>query len=97
MSGVEKSESFLSKFEALAFNAPARQWINDITGVLPNIPAYLAGHPQAMRRRTRIEFDSAPITIYADVFVSCAFKHEQIIKRGSAVLPLLGYYPPVEP
>jgi hypothetical protein len=49
---VEKSDALLAKFERYAFETAGKGWRNDVTGGLPDVPAFIAGHPLNMRRRT---------------------------------------------
>lgn len=84
-----QSEALLAKFESLSFVTPRREWHSEVTGHVPNVPAYLAGHPQAMRRRKRAPSDVAPIGVFVDLFASAAFDHKAILARGAAVLALV--------
>ncbi len=89
LAGVAASEALLAKFESLSFPTYRREWYNEVAGHVANVPAFLAGHPQAMRRRRRAENSAAPITVFVDLFASCAFTQEQITTRGAAVLALV--------
>lgn len=59
-----------------------------IAGFIPNVPAAIAGHPEAMFRRGFVESPSvsAPLAIYIEVSVSEGVSHDQLIARGVAVL-----------
>lgn len=89
LDGVEKADALLSRFETLAFATHAKGWREDVSGAIPNVPAFIAGHPLNMRRREKIENAAAPITIFCDIFASCSYTGEQITKRGAAVLALV--------
>ena len=85
---VAASEGFLARFESLTFQSPRKQWLAAEAGHMPNVPAFIAGHPQSMRRRARRLHEAAPITVLVDVGVSEAFSHEKILTRGAAIMAL---------
>ena len=85
---VAKSDEFLAKFETLTFVTLRRQWRNDVAGHVPHVPSFIAGHPNSMRRRTKQQYEAAPVTILVDVGVSAAFSHNDILARGAAILAL---------
>lgn len=89
LSRVKSSNQLLDKFESLAFPTPARAWSDDVCGSIPNVPAFIAGHPLAMRRRIRQDNTAAPITVFVDLFASASFNHKQIERRGAAALALV--------
>jgi hypothetical protein len=86
---VAKSDALLAKFERYAFETSGRGWRNDVVGALPDVPAYIAGHPLNMRRRTRLDSAAAPIAIIVDTTISAAIKPETIMRRGAAILALV--------
>jgi len=92
-----QSEALLARFESLRFETPRREWRSDVSGFVPNVPAYIAGHPNAMRRRERAPSVVAPITVFVDVFASAAFSHQAILARGAAVLALVRVLARVRP
>jgi len=85
---VETSEKFLASIEDQV--PVSRGWrnVDDVVGAIPNIPAFLAGHPQHMRRRVRTARDNAPLTIYMDLTSSAAIDAEDVTKRGIVLLAL---------
>ena len=94
---VAQSDELLRKFESLTFATPRREWRAAEAGHVPAVPAFIAGHPQSMRRRRRVESEVAPVTIVVDVFASCAFSHADILARGAAVLALTRVLAAVRP
>jgi len=86
---VAQSEALMEKFEKLTLPTQGRTWHNEVAGFVPNVPAYLAGNPQSMRRRKRVESPTAPITVFVDVFASSSFSQDKIVARGAAVLALV--------
>lgn len=86
---AEKSDPLVSKFEAIALETTRRAWADDVCGSIPNVPAFIAGHPLAMRRRIRQESAAAPLRIFVDLFMSAKFTPEQIEKRGAAIMALV--------
>lgn len=89
LSGVAASDAFLSKLEDIS--PVSRRWatVAAVAGGAPNVGAYLAGSPMAMRRRTRLATDAAPLTILVDTSSSGGISAAQLIKRGAAVLALV--------
>lgn len=87
---VAQSDKFLEQFESMTFATTGRAWADDVTGVIPNVPAFLAGVPCNMRRRIRLE-DSGrpPIAIIADVVASAACEAGEMARRGAAILALV--------
>lgn len=68
----------------------SRGWrnVDDVVGAVPNVPAFLAGHPQCMRRRQRTMRDTAPLAIYMDLTSSAGIDAEDVQKRGVVLLAL---------
>lgn len=89
LSMVAPSDAFLSKFENLVQETARNAWRDDVCGSIPNVPAFIAGHPLAMRRRTREACETAPITVFCDAFASYSFSLKDITTRGAAVLALV--------
>jgi hypothetical protein len=86
---VAKSDALLAKFERYAFETSGKGWRNDVVGALPDVPAYIAGHPLNMRRRTRLDSAAAPIAIVIDTTISAAIDSKTIMRRGAAILALV--------
>jgi len=59
-----------------------------IAGFIPNVPAAIAGHPEAMFRRGFVDSPSvlAPLTVYVECVASGGVTQDQLIARGVAVL-----------
>jgi hypothetical protein len=85
---VAESDELLAKFEALTFLSPRKKWLSDVAGHVPNVPSFIAGLPQAMRRRAKRPNEAAPVTVLVDVGVSAWFSHREILSRGAAILAL---------
>jgi len=85
---VAESEKFLADIEGQIPLSRGWRNIDDVVGAVPNIPAFLAGHPQHMRRRERVARDNAPLTIYMDLTSSAAISAETVQKRGIVLLAL---------
>lgn len=86
---VARSEATLAKIEDQI--PVSRGWrnIDDVVGAVPNVPAFLAGHPQCMRRRERTMRDTAPLTIFMDLTSSMSISKEKILNRGITLLALV--------
>jgi hypothetical protein len=86
---VAPSDSLLSRFERFGFEAPRRAWVDDVTGAVPNVPAFLAGHPLAMRRRVKIQDAAAPLAVIVDLTSSSNVDASDLERRGAAILALV--------
>ena len=89
LSGVAKSDALLARFNRDDLETASRCWRDDVTGPLPNVPAFIAGHPLAMRRRAPAESAFAPIAIVVDIGAHSKIKPSEIEQRGAAVLALV--------
>ena len=90
LSSVPASDKLLDKFSKLLdFGSHAFQTIDAVCGGLPNVPAYLAGSPLAMRQRVRRESAMAPMTVVVECVSSGSISGADIHKRGIAVLALV--------
>lgn len=90
LSQAAKSDEMLERFEHLLHVETKRFKIVDaVAGGAPNVPAYLAGQPLAMRRRERISDDQAPLTVIIDTTSSASIDAQQMTRRGIAVLALV--------
>lgn len=85
---VEESNLFLEQIEDQVPMSRGWRNVDDVVGAIPNVPAYLAGHPQHMRRRERAARDNAPLTIYMDLTSSAMIEAKQVQKRGIVLLAL---------
>jgi hypothetical protein len=85
---VAESEAFLSQIEDQI--PVSRGWrnVDDVVGAVPNVPAFLAGHPQHMRRREKRSKNNAPIAIYMDLTSSAGIGSKDVRKRGIVLLAL---------
>jgi hypothetical protein len=85
---VEKSDKLLSQFERFSFDAPLKAWQRDVAGQRPDVPAFIAGHPAAMRRRVRLVSQAAPLAVLVDLTMSAGVSNSDIERRGAAILAL---------
>lgn len=85
---VEKSDKLLSQFERFSFDAPMKAWQRDVAGHRPDAPAFIAGHPAAMRRRVRLVSQAAPLAVLVDLTMSAGVSNSDIERRGAAILAL---------
>lgn len=63
-------------------------WQNDIAGAFPDVPAYLSGMPECMRRRVHQNTNTTPIRIIPCVSVSAMITTAQLVKRGVVICAL---------
>lgn len=87
-SRVASSEAFLAKIEDQVPMSRGWRNVDDVVGAVPNVPAFLAGHPQCMRRRERRARDNAPLTIYMDLTSSAGIDSDDVERRGVVLLAL---------
>lgn len=85
---LEKSDKILEKVEAEGIELLSPAWEYGRAGAIPCVPSFLAGEPESMRRLDMVASEIAPIRIYLDLFISCAFTADQLIKRGAMLLAL---------
>ena len=90
MAGAKAADEYLSKIEhLLAFETPVWKTVHDVCGGVPNVPAYLAGHPLSMRRRQRQVSQQGPLAVVCDLTSSGSINAEHVRKRGCAILALV--------
>lgn len=89
MSGVAASDALMQRYEGAEIMTARRAWRDDVAGSIPNVPAFLAGHPLAMRRRIRAENEAAPLAITVDLGAAAQITQQDIQKRGAAILALV--------
>jgi hypothetical protein len=97
MSAVAASDRFLAKFDAVDIPSARRQWVDDVAGPVPNVPAFLANAPLAMRRRKRSEDETAPLTVVVDIASSGGIDASDVRQRGIAILALVRALASVRP
>lgn len=83
---VAEADKLLENFTDETFPTRGHQTRMDVVGSLPNIPAYLAGHPLNMRCKRRVTHDSAPLAIVADGTTSAGISSRAMQRRGMAIL-----------
>lgn len=89
IASVEASDKLLEKMEAYGLATVKAQWIDDVAGAIPNVPAHIAGHPLSMRRKAKAASAAAPIAIIVDLTTSAAIEPNEARARGVAILALV--------
>jgi hypothetical protein len=87
--GVAALEQFLERMEAFELPTARHQTIDDVCGGVPNVPAFIAGHPLNMRRRVRRENEAAPIAVIVDTISGADIEADKVNRRGAAILALV--------
>lgn len=89
LAGVAASEALLADLETEQFVSPV--WRNrlDVVGGTPCVPAFLAGHPMAMRRRERVATEQGPLAIVVSLTLSAGISVSDMRKRGATLLALV--------
>lgn len=85
---VQESDDFLNQIEDLVPMSKGWRNVDDVVGAIPNVPAFLAGHPQHMRRRERTARDNAPLAIYMDLTSSGGIDARKVQRRGIVLMAL---------
>jgi len=85
---VEQSDVHLAKIEDQVPMSRGWRNVDDVVGAVPNVPAFLAGHPQCMRRRQRAMRDTAPLAIFMDLTSSAGIGSREVQNRGIVLLAL---------
>ena len=86
---VEESDKHLAMIEDQVPMSRGWRNVDDVVGAVPNVPAFLAGHPQCMRRRQRAMRDTAPLAIYMDLTSSAGISAKDVQQRGVVLLALV--------
>jgi hypothetical protein len=86
---VARADALLTKIEDQIPVSKGWRNVDDVVGAIPNVPAFLAGHPQHMRRRERTVTESAPITIFMNLTSSMGISPDKILQRGITLLALV--------
>jgi hypothetical protein len=89
LSGVAASDKIMDAIELDAPMTQAWRVTSDVVGGVPNVPAFLAGHPLCMRRRERVTSEQAPLAIYVSLELSAGISVDVMRKRGTALLALV--------
>ena len=89
LSRVAPSDKFLAQFETLAPTRSAWRTIDDVSGAVPNIQAFIAGTPLTMRRRARVASEQTPLAIVVDIASSGGIDAKRLERRGAAILALV--------
>ena len=85
---VAASDSLLSKLEDKLPPTPKWQKVNHVAGPRVRMGAFLAGQPNSMRRRKKLDRDDAPVTIFMDLTSSAMIDAGKLLARGTAILAL---------
>jgi hypothetical protein len=83
---VAPSNALISQLEDQVVHTKKWRNVDDVVGAITNVPAFLAGVPQCMRRRQRTMRDDAPVVIFMDLTSSAGIKAEDLLARGTAIL-----------
>jgi len=90
LSSVPIADEMMTQIEDTArFHTKSFRQVQDVVGGIPNVPAFLAGHPLNMRRRERTNSQYAPLVIVADLTSSGGISAKDVLKRGCAILALV--------
>lgn len=85
---VQKAQEYLDRLEVQA-QTKTLEWSHSPVGCRVAVPDYLTGSPTPMRRKRRVQTDTAPINIYVSLTCSSSIDHETLLNRGIVILALL--------
>ena len=85
---VAASDALLAKLEDKLPHTRKWQSRRSVTGGLVNVPEFLAGNPECMRQRKRLDRNDAPVTIFMDLTSSAMIDASKLLARGTAILAL---------
>lgn len=98
MALVAESDKLIAELEdKVQFLSSSWRYRDSVVGGAVNIGAFTAGVPMCMKQRRRVAMDTAPLAIVVDLTISGGLSHDQIAKRGSAVLALVRLLSGVRP
>lgn len=84
---VPLCDAMLARMEdAVGFQSTRTRTLDAVAGGAPNVAAFLAGSPLAMRRRVRVLDDAAPLTVALEMGVSQSVSAATLARRGAAAL-----------
>jgi len=88
-SRLAQAQAIMAKLDVeypFAMNVPVLEPC--VAGFIPNVPAAISGHPEAMFRRGFVESPSvnSPLSVYVETTVSAGLSQEQLINRGVCIL-----------
>lgn len=88
---VEKAKPLLESF-AGRLNIQRSGWETSMAGVMPNVPAYVAGAPECMWQRVQVHNESVPVKVFVAIdspgFVSGKVMGERAVAIIALVLAL---------
>lgn len=85
---VRRAERLLQQIDEFCPELPGAVWDAGICGVMPLVPAYLAGSPVCMLARQEIQTTASPLRVFASVCASGGLTPSELEARGVAVLAL---------
>lgn len=94
---VTPSDKFMAEFDDIQFNASRSRIVGAVCGGAPNVGAFLAGSPVAMRQRVKTVDDVAPLRIVVDIASSGGIDAKDVQRRGTAVLALVRMLAAIRP
>lgn len=83
---VPEAEKLLSEIQTENLTVPSSHWEPSVAGAFPVVPAFLANDPESMMRLAPASSSRAPIRIFVDLTSSADVSHEQLKRRGIALL-----------
>lgn len=73
----------------LSVELDKRMWQRGVVGCIPDVAAFIAGHPENMMYRDNVPSQSTPMRIFVCNTSSGNIDHETLTKRGIVILSLV--------
>lgn len=87
VSMVEEAEFIVGRLDAeLALEDLTDAWQPSVCGVIPLVPAYLAGAPEAMLAKSQTLTDKSEVEIWVSTTVSGGVSTDEMKRRGTVLL-----------
>lgn len=93
---VERSEAFLEKIH-FQLETEVPMWSNSVEGAFPNVPEFIAGHPDCMRKKVYEHSDRGHVKVYVSISTSSGVDPESILSRGLAIMAFVRELPRIRP
>lgn len=85
---VRRAERLLQQIDDFCPELPGGVWDAGVCGVMPLVPAYLAGSPVCMLARQETMTTASPVRVFASVCASAGLSASELESRGVAILAL---------
>jgi hypothetical protein len=85
---VAEAQELMSKVNA-SIETSSLSWEYSVSGAFPDIPAFLSGSPDCMRRRVFSDSEANPVRVFVCTTSSAGVTAATLAKRGAVILALV--------